>query len=303
LRRWYLPLMPWAVRSLRVGRCDLLISTSSAVMKSIRPPPGTPHLCYCHSPARYVWEQSGDYAGGAHGRLRSWGLGAARRPFQDWDRRTASRVTQFLANSTHTAERIRRCYGREARIVHPPVRTEFFTPDPTVAREDWLLVVAAHEPYKRTDVVIQAARKAGFALKVAGGGSQWDSLRAMAAGAPNIQMLGRVDDLQLRDLLRRAQAMVQMQAEDFGIAAVEALACGCPVLAFGKGGVLDIHSSRTGILFEEQSPEALVTAIETLGRARFDPADCRANALRFTEASFDQAIRREAASLLERRGC
>lgn len=303
-RRHYLPLMPWAVERLRVRPCDLLISTSSAVMKSIRPPrapsgQGTvPHLCYCHSPARYIWEQTDDYAAGSGGRIRSLGLRVVGERFRRWDRRTADRVTKFLANSRHTAERIRRCYGRDATVVHPPVRTGFFTPEPGVAREDWLLVVAALEPYKKTDIVIDAANRAGFPLKVVGHGSQAAELRTQAGST--VEMLGRVDDQELRNLYRRARALAFPQVEDFGIIAAEAQAAGCPVLAFAGGGASDIVMPQTGVFFAAQTAEAVIGAVEEFKSRRIDPAACAANADRFSEEAFDAAIRREVRSLLGR---
>jgi glycosyltransferase involved in cell wall biosynthesis len=296
LRRHYLPLMPWAVERLRVTDCDLLISTSSAVMKSIRPPAGVPHLCYCHSPARYIWDQSSEYALGAGGRLRSAGLRAFRHRFMRWDRRTASRVTRFLANSQHTADRIARCYGRDAAIVHPPVRTDFFTPDPGVEREDWLLVVAALEPYKRTDIVIEAANRVELPLKVVGGGSQSEAIRRTAG--KTVEVLGRVGDEALRDLYRRARALVFPQIEDFGIVPVEAQATGCPVVAFARGGALETVSEQTGVFFDEQTPQSILGAIDELMRAPIEPAACRENALRFSEAAFDAAIVKHVEGLL-----
>jgi glycosyltransferase involved in cell wall biosynthesis len=337
-RRAYLPLMPWAVERLRVssrvgadGRCDsphpgplpkgegvdLLMSTSSAVMKSIIPPRGVPHLCYCHSPVRYIWEQTEEYARGGGGWWRSIGLRAVRKRFQKWDRRTAQtvemggRVTEFIANSTHTAKRIERCYGREAVVIHPPVRTGFFTLDESAPREDWLLVVTALEPYKRTDIVIEAAKRAGFKLKIAGGGSQFDVLRKMANEGPPqasslkpqaepIEFLGRVSDDTLRDLYRRARALVFPQVEDFGIIAAEAQACGCRVIAYASGGALDIVTNRTGVLMHEQTSEAVVKAVAELQQRSIDSRACRANALRFSEDRFDKAILREVEMLLDR---
>jgi glycosyltransferase involved in cell wall biosynthesis len=297
LRRHLLPLMPWAVERLRVAACDALVSTSSAVMKSIVPPPDVPHLCYCHSPARYVWEQSADYAVGAGGRLRAAGLRMVRRRFQRWDRATASRVTRFVANSRHTAARIERCYGREADVIHPPVRTELFTPDPAVEREPWLLVVSALEPYKRTDLAIDAATAGGWPLKVVGGGSQAGDL-ARRAG-PTVEMLGRVDDATLLDLYRRARALVFPQVEDFGITAVEAQAAGCPVVAYaGGGGARETVTDETGVLFRAQTVDALGRAVASLEDGAFDARACRANAERFSERVFDDAIRRAVASLL-----
>ena len=297
-RRHYLPLMPWAVGRLKVKPCDLLISTSSAVMKSIKPPAGTPHLCYCHSPARYIWEQTADYDIGAGGRLRGIGLRLFGGYLRRSDLATVGGVTKFLANSAHTAARIQRCYGREATVVYPPVRTDYFTLDETVQREDWLLVVAALEPYKRTDIVIEAANRAGFPLKVVGNGSQAEAL-ADAAG-DNVQLLGRVSDEDLRDLYRKAKALVFPQVEDFGIIAVEAQATGCPVLAYAAGGATETVNEETGILFESQSAEGVIEAVAALDGKRFDPDACRRNAERFSASVFDESILREVRALLDK---
>lgn len=299
-RRAYLPLMPWAIERLRVKPCDVLISTSSAVMKSIRPPAGTPHLCYCHSPARYIWEQGADYRGGAGGWLRSLGLKMVRRRFQHWDRRTANRVDRFLANSQHTAERIKRCYGREAFVVYPPVRTEWFTIDPSVQREDWFLLVAALEPYKRTEIAIDAANKAAVKLKVAGGGSQFEVLKKRCG--PNVEMLGRVDEETLRTLYRQAKALIFPQVEDFGIVAVEAQATGCPVIAFEAGGAGETVTENSGVFFGAQTPEAIIEAMQQLEQkmqaGEVTEKACRQNAEKFSESIFDEAIHRHVRELI-----
>lgn len=300
-RRHYLPLFPWAVGRLRVPPCDLVISTSSAVMKSIRPPAGAKHLCYCHSPARYIWEQSADYATGQGGAVRRAGLWLCGPALRRWDARTANRVDRYVANSSHTAARIERCFHRDAAVVHPPVRTAYFTPDESVEREDFLLVVAALEPYKRTDLVIRAAKQSGRRLKVVGSGSQLESLRALATSGGTggkIEMLGRVDDESLRDLYRRAKALVFPQVEDFGIIPVEAMACGCPVVAHAAGGALDSVTADSGVLFEEQTPAAIIEAVERLEREPRDPGACRAQAERFSESAFDAAVIRAAAKVL-----
>jgi glycosyltransferase involved in cell wall biosynthesis len=297
LRRHYLPAMPWAVGRLRVSPCDLLISTSSAVMKSIRPPSGTPHLCYCHSPARYLWEQSDEYAVGAGGRLRGMGLRLLGPRLRRWDRATADRVTHFLANSRHTAARIRRCFDREADVVYPPVRTDYYTVHAAVPREGWFLVVAALEPYKRTDVVVEAANRAGFHLKVAGSGSQAAALAAQAG--PTVEMLGRVDDLVLRDLYRRARALIFPQLEDFGIVAVEAQAAGCPVIAWSAGGgAAETVTAETGVFFDERTAKGVVDAVEGFDPAAFAAVACRRNAERFSERVFDDAIIEQVNGLL-----
>lgn len=296
LRRAYLPFMPRAVNRLNVAPCDLLISTSSAVMKSIKPPPNAPHLCYCHSPARYIWGQTDDYATGAGGRLRSFGLRAIRKRFQAWDKRTADRVTRFLANSAHTAKKIKRSYDRDADVVYPPVRTDRFTIAPDVEREDWMLVVSALEPYKRTDIALEAANQAGFPLKIAGGGSQLEELTRRAK--PNVEMLGRVSEDDLLDLYRRARVLIFPQVEDFGIVPLEAQATGCPVIAFAAGGALETVTESTGAFFDRQETDALLDAINAFEAKSIDAAACRANALRFSEAAFDANIMRHVDDLL-----
>jgi glycosyltransferase involved in cell wall biosynthesis len=288
--------MPWAVGRLRVAPCDLLVSTSSAVMKSIRPPPGTPHLCYCFSPARYVWEQTEDYAIGPGGLLRGAGLRAAQRRFQAWDRASAATVTRFVAISEHTRDRIRRCYGRDAEVVHPPVDTAWFDVDPSVPREDFLLVVSALEPYKRVDFAIEVANRARLPLRIVGDGSLAASLASRAG--PTVELLGRVSEERLRDLYRRARALLHPQVEDFGIAAVEAQACGCPVVAYAAGGALETVVPASGLLVGEHAAPAWTAALASLDGRRFDPAACRANAERFATSVFDARIRALADELL-----
>ena len=299
LRRHYLPVFPWAVERLRVEPCDLLISTSSAVMKSIIPPDGTPHLCYCHAPARYVWAQSDAYgssAGTTGGRMRSLGLRAVRKRFRRWDCRTATRVTRFLANSRYIAGEIRRCFNRDADVVYPPVATDYFTPDAATERQDWLLVVSALEPYKRVDVAIEAANRTGTRLKVVGAGTQRAALQSIAG--PTVEMLGRVEGPALRDLYRRARALIYPQVEDFGITAVEAQACGCPVVALEAGGALDSVTDETGVFFSEPGIDGLCEGLRVLDSKRIDPAACRRNAERFSADVFDREIKRHVAELL-----
>ncbi len=297
LRRWLLPAYPWAVAGLSraLARAharnpiDLLISSSSAAIKGLRAPPGVPHLCYCHSPARYVWARRDDYT--RDGSLRALGLRLWGRRFREWDRRSAPHVTAFVANSRHIAEQIRRCYDRPARVVHPPVRTGYYTPDPSTSREPFWLVVSALEPYKRVDLALEAARLARTRLVVVGDGSLRRAL-ARRAG-PGVEWLGRVSDEHLRDLYRRARLLLFPQIEDFGIAAVEAQACGLPVVARAAGGALDsVIPGVTGALFQNPEPGAIVDAADSCP----DPSDpsvtraCRQNALAFSEEAFDERM-------------
>lgn len=302
LRRWMLPGYPaavaWLSRALAREHArapiDLLISSSSSAIKSISAPPGVPHICYCHTPARYLWSQPDQYGiGGLKGIARGVGLGMFRHALREWDRSTSDRVSAFLANSSHTRTEIRTAYGRDARVVHPPVRTGFFTPGPDVHRDRSLLVVSALEPYKRVDLAIDAAAACGRRLDVIGTGSHEPMLRAHAARTPgaDVEFLGQLDDACVRAAMRRAWAFLMPQVEDFGITSVEAQACGTPVVSRKAGGALDtvIHG-RTGALVEGTSVSVWTEAIRSL-----DPdamaVDCRENALRFSEGRFESSIR------------
>jgi glycosyltransferase involved in cell wall biosynthesis len=289
LRRWYLPLYPWAVGKLRPAACEILLSTSSAAIKGITPPPGAVHVCYCHSPARYIWSRPEQYGRG----LKRLGLALARRPFRRWDRRTCESVDHFVANSSYTAGQIAAYFGRESVVIHPPVRTEFFTPDPQIQRTDALVVVSALEPYKRVDIAIEAANRLGLPLLVAGDGSQFRRLHRLAG--PTVTMLGRVDDETVRDLYRMSSAFVFPAVEDFGIAPVEAMACGTPVVALQAGGALDTVNDRTGVFFAEQSARSLGGALRQVAETRFDHDAIRRHAERFSEACFERRF----AALLE----
>lgn len=301
LRRWMLPLYPKAVETLshalvaahRREPVDLVVSTSSAAIKGLEPPQGVPHLCYCHAPARYLWSQADEYKRG--GLLTAMGLRVFGRALRAWDKATSEHVTRFVANSTHIAREIGRCYGREAAVVHPPVRTEFFTPpEADSKRMDFWLLVAAMEPYKRIELAIQAANKAGHPLWIIGDGSQRARLESIAG--ETVHFLGRVSDAELRGYYRRARVLLFPQVEDFGIVAAEALACGLPVVARRAGGAMDIVTDGvTGAFFDEATPEALIEAIGRAPRCDEAQAACRASSLRFAEDRFDREMREQIA--------
>ena len=322
LRRWLLPLYPWAVghlsRTLASDHArapiDLLISTSSAAIKGMRTPRRAsghpiPHLCYCHSPARYVWSDAmqSEYTSG--GRLSSLALRLYAPSFKRWDKRTASHVTHFIANSSHTAALIRAAYARDATVIHPPVRTTYFSPDPSVPRTDTWLVVSALEPYKRVDLAIRAAGLARQRLTIAGNGSMRHSLESLARdAAPGLVTFeGRVSDERLRTLYRSARLLLFPQIEDFGIIACEALSCGTPVVARNAGGARDIlndprSATPTGSLFADPTPEALVeTAKRCPEPSPETVAACAVSASRFSEQRFDDAFREQIRSQLRSR--
>jgi glycosyltransferase involved in cell wall biosynthesis len=289
LRRWLLPLYPAACAHLSLAiradharePIDLLLSTSSAWAKNVRAPAGVPHLCYCHAPPRYLWSRAADYRGG----LRGLGLTLTKPILRTLDQRGTAHATRLLANSTHTRSEIRRVYGRDAEVLHPFARTDYFTPGEPNAERYWL-AAGALEPYKRFDVAIDAARLAGVRLVVAGDGSQRESLEQHAAGA-DVDFRGRVSDAELRELYRGARAYLFPQTEDFGITAVEAQACGCPVAARDEGGARDtVEQGVTGVRFPP-SGDAQALADAATKAERLDRAACVAHAQRFSPERFD----------------
>lgn len=287
-RRWMLPLYPAAVGQLTdrlLGMhqrrpIDLLVSTSSAAIKGLCPPAGVPHVCYCHSPARYLWSQADQY-----GPLQRLGLRAFGRSLRTWDRSTAAHATTFIANSTHVANLIKHAYDREATVIHPPTRTNFFTPGNEPRGDHWL-AVGAIEPYKRFDTAIEAATLAGAKLRIVGDGSVRAELQRTAPD--NVTFTGRLSDEDLRQEMRTAAVLLFPQVEDFGITAVEAQACGLPVAARNEGGALDIvQDGATGALCDG----SLKALAEAANRAiACDSRDCVENAQRFSEDRFEAAI-------------
>lgn len=296
LRRVMLPIYPTAVEQLarmldadhRREPIDLLISTSSAAIKGLRPPRRVPHLCYCHSPARYVWSQREEYA--RTSLITSVGLRLFAIGFRAWDSQTSANVTRFIANSAHTARQIKAFYQREADVIHPPVRTDFFTPGSKsraeeARRESFWLVVTALEPYKRVDLAIEAAKAAGNPLVIAGDGSQRKTLEKLS-DPRLISFLGRVTDDKLRDLYRSARLLLFPQVEDFGIVAVEAQACGLPVVARRAGGAVEtVIDGITGAFFDEPDVKNVLRAAARCPEG--DDVRCRENARKFSESRFD----------------
>ncbi|MBN2023967.1 MAG: glycosyltransferase [Pirellulales bacterium] len=297
--RYLLPLMPAAVSRLAIDAdVDLVVSFSHAVAKSIEPPPGVPHVCYCFTPMRYAWHRRADYFC-IEGRAVRTPMAAARNLvldwLRDWDRNTSDRVTHFIAISRTVAGRIRECYDRASQIIYPPVDTDFYTPA-DVAREDFYLYIGALAPYKRVDVAIEACNRLGRRLVVIGTGSELDRLARLAG--PTVTMAGWRPDEAIRDHLRRARALVFPANEDFGIVPLEAQACGAPVLALGEGGatetVLPAEGDRagTGLFFDRQTPESLAAAIERFesGADRLCPALARRHAERFALPRFEREL-------------
>jgi glycosyltransferase involved in cell wall biosynthesis len=285
-RRTYpklVPLMGRAFEAFNLSAYDLVISSSHANAKNVHTRPDTLHICYCHTPMRYAWEP--DFLDGEQiGPVLRRVLPPILARMRSNDLRGASRPDVMVANSVHVSSRIRRCYGRESRVVHPPVDVETFLAVPRHP-SDYYLVLGRVVPYKRVDLAVQAAAISERKVKVAGGGRGLESVRALAG--PRVELLGRVSDADRLALLSGARALLFPGQEDFGIVPVEAQAAGVPVVAYGVGGVREsVIDGRTGVLFDRQSPEALADAIARFESLRLDPGEIRENARRFSRARF-----------------
>lgn len=294
--RQYLPLFPAAVERFDLSGYDLVISTSHCVAKGAMASPGACHVSYCFTPMRYAWDQYQAYFGHLRG-PRRWVTDLLLERLRRWDVASAARPDEFLTISAFVAERIRRYYGRRARVVHPPVNTAFFAPGPGPA--DYYLAVAALVPYKRLDLAVKAAPLLGYPLKIVGSGPEERSLRGLAG--PGVEFLGWVGDEQLRSLYQGCRALLFPGEEDFGLAPVEAMACGRPVVAFGRGGVTETVTglgaagaagAPTGVFFDRQDPQALAGAVRTLegNMAAFEPSAGRLRALLFSPERFRKSL-------------
>jgi glycosyltransferase involved in cell wall biosynthesis len=258
--RHLLPAMPLAARSWHVGEVDLVVSLSHCVAKAVRPPLGVPHVCYCFTPMRYAWDGRSAYLEGWTGKpIRRAVASALLDRLRAWDRATASRVTHFVAISETVRERIARCYGRESRVIPPPVETGFYTPAEE-PRNDEYLCVSALVPYKRIAHAVAACSAASRPLVVIGEGPERERLQAQAG--PSVRFLGWQPDEVIRAYYRRCRALLFPGEEDFGIVPAEALACGAPVIAFGRGGASETVDDRVGRLYFDPSPQGLLGAID-----------------------------------------
>lgn len=291
--RRLLPLYPRAVRQWDFSRYDLIVSSSHCVAKGIDAK-GKPHLCYCHTPMRYIWDRFDDYFPRSKPLQRAAMVSLA--PWlRRWDVRTAAEVTRFIANSTFVRDRIRRYYDRDAEVIHPFVDDAFLRAPLAGDRDDYHLVVSALVPYKRVELAIAAAVASGRRLVVIGGGPLLDELRRRSG--PNVELLGAVSRERIIERLARARSLILPGVEDFGITPLEAMALGTPVVALGQGGVLDsVIDGVTGIFFETAEVESLRRALDQVESHEWDRAALRAHATRFSRARFD----RELAAALQR---
>jgi len=301
LYRHYLPLFPVAIEQFDLDDVDVVISTSHCAAKAVVPTGRAVHICYSHSPMRYAWDQFEAYFGVE--RLGRLGHAAARpvlAALARWDRDTAPRVHRFLANSAHVAGRITRYYNRQATVLHPPVDTHFFTPG-TPGTGAYFLVVSALVPYKRLETAIRAAALLGVPLTIVGTGPDAERLRALAG--PDVTFLGHVSPETLRDLYRGARATLLPGEEDFGIAPVEALACGRPVVALARGGALEtVEHGVSGLLVEDDDPAAFADAMARVDTLPLSAAELQARAAAFSVARFEAGLTARVTETLQAAG-
>jgi glycosyltransferase involved in cell wall biosynthesis len=308
--RNYLGLMPLAIQQLDLSGYDLVFSSNHAVAKGVLTGPAQIHISYVHSPMRYAWDLQHQYLAqsgmdrGIRGAYVRWLLTRLRQ----WDVCSSQGVDHFIANSSYIADRIVKTYRRRATVIHPPVDIDRFSP--VDEKSDYFLLACRFVPYKRADIVVESfARNRSRRLIVVGDGPDRKRVHAVARNAPNIEFRGTVSQPELIQLMQKARAFVFAAEEDFGIAMVEAQACGTPVIAFGRGGARDIivspdEPNPTGLLFSRQDPDAVSTAIDEF--ERFGPliasTACRANAVRFSQDRFRRQIRSFVAELPEIKG-
>lgn len=279
-------LMPVAIDYLDLSEYDLIVSSSCGWSKSAPQREGALHVSYVHSPARFMWFWANEY-------IETLDAGWAAKTFvratlpllREWDRRTAQRPQYLVCNSLTTKRRIREAWDRDAHVIHPPVNIEQFQPEGEA--EDYYLTVCTLNPYKRVDVAVDAFNRLGLPLVVVGDGPQFDALQERASD--NVRLMGKVPDDEIADLYAHCRAFIMPQEEDFGIAPLEAQACGRPVIAYRSGGALEtVIEGETGMWFDEQTPDSLMAAVERFQTLEFDPERCRENAESFSIDKFKQ---------------
>jgi glycosyltransferase involved in cell wall biosynthesis len=288
LYQWYMPLMPMAAEQLDFTGFDLVISSSSSFIKGIIVPPEAKHVCYCHTPTRFLWQERLSYVNDLkHPRFMRMLLPPLFHSLRQWDRLAAERPTHLLTNSQTSQERIRRYYGREAEVIYPPVDVERI-PLSTAPGEYWL-AGGRLVGYKRFDLIVQAFAKLRLPLKIFGAGPEYSKLKSLAA--PETEFTGYISDAEKIALYGKAIGFLHPQMEDFGITAVEAMAAGKPVLTYGRGGGAEtIVPGETGEFLEAQSWENIADAVMRFNPAEYDPNAIRRRAEQFSKARFQERL-------------
>lgn len=283
----YLPLMPRAFEQFDLSEYDLVISSNTSCSKGVLTGANTLHICYCNTPMRYGWDFYHEYRSGK-GALARMIISGMMHKIRMWDRLSADRVDTFIANSYNVARRIMKHYRRESTVIYPPVRTSMF--QKSNKDEGFYLVVSRLVPYKRIDLVAEAFSKMGLPLVIIGDGSEYKNVVEKAA--PNVKMLGRVNDSVVLDYMMRCKAFLFPGEEDFGITPIEAQACGKPVIAYGKGGALEtVVADETGVFFQEQTVESVISTVRRFESMKFDADKIRKHSEKFSEDRFREELR------------
>lgn len=298
--QWYLFFMPMAVEFFDLRSFDLVISDSSSFAKGAITSPDTLHICYCHTPTRYLWSDTHQYINEL--KYNKWLkkiISLVLNRLRLWDRAAADRVDLFIANSKTVRRRIYKYYRRESTVIYPPVELDKFKvaeageSETAATEKPYFLAGCRLAPYKRLDIAVAAFKKLGpdYRLKIFGDGVDLKRLKKIAGGAANIEFLGRVSEEEKARLFANAQAFINPQEEDFGITVVESMAAGRPVVAYRKGGALEtVIEGKTGVFFDEQTPEALMAAVRNFRAVDFDPAEIRRHAEQFSVENFKQRM-------------
>lgn len=298
--RPFLMLMPYAIERLDLSRYDLVISDSASFAKGVITRPDALHICYCHTPTRYVWDDSQKYISefSLPGFIKTF-IPLMLNYLRLWDEAAGERPDRYIANSRFVAQRIKKYYKVPSEVIYPPVKTNHFR---LCGRpEDFFLLVSRFLSYKKIDLAIAAFNELGWPLKIIGAGREETNLKKMAG--PNIEFLGLVGEKKLRDNYARCKALIFPQEEDFGIAAVEAMSSGKPVIAFRAGGALEmVKEGETGIFFDEQTVPALVAALKKFRSEDFDEKKIQAHARQFDKENFKAKIKEFVSRAREEKG-
>jgi glycosyltransferase involved in cell wall biosynthesis len=288
--QWYMPFMPMAVEFFDLSNYDLVISDTSSFAKGVITNVNTLHICYCHTPTRYLWSDTHQYIQELkYNKYFKKTISLVLNYVRIWDKLAADRVDKFIANSNFIARRIKKYYRRDAIVIYPPVEVEKYTIADNLG--DYFLIGCRLAPYKRVDIAIDAFKKSGRKLKIFGDGVDLPRLKNLAKGFDNIEFLGRVSEEEKIDLFQHCQAFIHPQEEDFGITPVEAMAAGRPVIAYRQGGALEtVIEGKTGLFFNKQTADSLQEVCGRFNPDNFNPREIKAWAERFSVDRFKKEI-------------
>jgi len=290
--KWYMPFMPMAVEFFDLREYDLVISDASAFAKGVITLPETFHICYCHTPTRYLWDYTHQYINELnYNKYFKKIISLVLNYIRIWDQHASGRVDKFIANSISVKKRIAKYYRRGAVVIYPPVDLGLFSISKDLG--DYFLIGGRLAPYKRVDIVIEAFLKLDYKLKIFGDGVDMKRLEKIAGDSKNIEFLGRIDDEAKARLYSRCRAFINPQYEDFGITAVEAMASGRPVIAYRRGGAVEtIKENITGVFFDDQTPAGIMKAISDFEKISFNPEEIKQRTKQFSTERFKEEIKK-----------